>query len=85
MVRLYTDPEGEGIFPNTQKQPTTSNEGRELEATSAKITIDALKKRVQELESTLPSNEASQLYWTLLKMDRYCSIIMCHYWDIPVK
>ncbi len=62
MVRLYTDPEGEGIFPSTQKKHTTSNEDRELETTSAKVTIDALKKRAQELESILPSNEASQLY-----------------------
>lgn len=63
MVTLYQDPDGKTVFPtSTQAQGDNSDtraadSGDESDLTAAKATIDSLRKRVSQLESSMSGTQ----------------------------
>ncbi len=91
MIGLYRDPEGKTIFSaheqhstptNNPSQTAVGNQGEELAL--ANRTIDTLRKRVTELESSV-SHPHKQVSIALLKMGHYYNTTLCHYWYMSVK
>lgn len=57
MVALYKDPKGEKIFSKYGTQPTFKSQQGPVTESNIGTTDSALKKRVQELENIISTNQ----------------------------